>query len=680
MRSALLLLLALAVMATGAQASHFRHGKIKYEVTGGTTTVTVDHAWRDGATNYPRLYGCGVSNMGANSNTFVGEFADAGGLKYDVTQSTYIINTPSSACEIHFRSCCRIGGLESGSNAYFRVAATIDPSEPNGMTFGGQAIQPIPIGATATTFFPLASPPSGGFVCRKATNSEQGFTHEPFGNSFTVSTAAGGCVLQGNTVGKQNKKFAYQIVAEEVGGPQKTAVDVIVEVNPASAIPAPVVTGSASVTCTPGTACTQVCLTGTIPGTYAPGWDLLVTAAAPLPVAGMTLTPLSSTTGTLTPCFDWTPGLSDAGTSYAITVVFRNSAGASAAGSISIIVRNDLCPNDPNKNAPGVCGCGVADTDSDGDGTEDCNDQCPADAGKVAPGVCGCGVADTDSDGDGTEDCNDQCPNDPNKIAPGVCGCGVADTDSDGDGTCNCNDQCPNDPNKIAPGVCGCGVADTDSDGDGTEDCNDQCPADAGKIAPGVCGCGVADTDSDGDGTEDCNDQCPADAGKMRRVAPGVCGCGVADTDSDGDGTEDCNDQCPADAGKIAPGVCGCGVPDSDDDGDGLLLCLDNCLGTAADEVVFPAGPNAGCSAFDLCPCAPAEPWKNHGKYVTCVVFHVHDLINDGIINEQEGDDIISTAAQTDCGKGNNGNGNGNNGKGKGNGKGKLSMSRKLGA
>jgi len=34
----------------------------------------------------------------------------------------------------------------------------------------------------------------------------------------------------------------------------------------------------------------------------------------------------------------------------------------------------DNCPNDPNKTDPGVCGCGISDTDSDGDGTVDCQD------------------------------------------------------------------------------------------------------------------------------------------------------------------------------------------------------------------------------------------------------------------------------------------------------------------
>ncbi|MFQ5424128.1 MAG: endonuclease I family protein [Phycisphaerae bacterium] len=60
-------------------------------------------------------------------------------------------------------------------------------------------------------------------------------------------------------------------------------------------------------------------------------------------------------------------------------------------------------------------------------------DACPNDPLKTDPGICGCGVPDTDTDGDGTPDCNDLCPNDPNKIAPGSCGCGMPETPADGD-------------------------------------------------------------------------------------------------------------------------------------------------------------------------------------------------------------------------------------------------------
>jgi predicted outer membrane repeat protein len=68
--------------------------------------------------------------------------------------------------------------------------------------------------------------------------------------------------------------------------------------------------------------------------------------------------------------------------------------------------------------------------DADGDGVLDCADGCPNDPDKNEPGTCGCGTPDTDSDNDGVLDCDDGCPNDPAKIAPGACGCGVPE------GTC----------------------------------------------------------------------------------------------------------------------------------------------------------------------------------------------------------------------------------------------------
>ncbi|MFZ5766984.1 MAG: CsgG/HfaB family protein [Thermodesulfobacteriota bacterium] len=238
------------------------------------------------------------------------------------------------------------------------------------------------------------------------------------------------------------------------------------------------------------------------------------------------------------------------------------------------LLNDDLCPTDPLKTEPGICGCGVPDIDSDNDGIMDCNDSCPADPLKTEPGVCGCGIADVDIDGDGIMDCTDLCPDDPLKTAPGVCGCGVPDIDSDNDGTMDCSDLCPADPLKTEPGICGCGIADIDSDGDGTMNCVDLCPADPAKSSPGICGCGVPDTDSDNDGTPDCNDRCPNDPLK---IAPGSCGCGVADTDSDGDNTLDCFDGCPFDSLKTSPGICGCGVADTDRDGDELIDCLDGC-------------------------------------------------------------------------------------------------------
>lgn len=107
--------------------------------------------------------------------------------------------------------------------------------------------------------------------------------------------------------------------------------------------------------------------------------------------------------------------------------------------------------------------------DTDGDGVFDCTDQCPLDPNKTAPGVCGCGVSETDSDHDGFPDCIDQCPGDSTKTSAGQCGCsgspgpagtpcndgicsGVTGTAStcDGAGKCGSPSACAPDPSCVA--------------------------------------------------------------------------------------------------------------------------------------------------------------------------------------------------------------------------------------
>lgn len=226
---------------------------------------------------------------------------------------------------------------------------------------------------------------------------------------------------------------------------------------------------------------------------------------------------------------------------------------------VNFCEEGDCCPDDPNKDIPGPCGCGRPDTDSDSDGTPDCIDACENDPAKAVPLQCGCGVPDRDSDGDGIADCLDRCPANSGKLLAGVCGCETPDTDSDGDGVADCIDECPTDSLKTIPGQCGCRFAEFDSDNDGVSDCLDACAADPDKDAPGVCGCGTPDTDQDGDGTPACLDRCDNDSLK---VQPGSCGCGRLDLDGDADGTADCLDACPADRFKQTPGRCGCGVPE----------------------------------------------------------------------------------------------------------------------
>lgn len=150
----------------------------------------------------------------------------------------------------------------------------------------------------------------------------------------------------------------------------------------------------------------------------------------------------------------------------------------------------DDCPDDPGKTEPGVCGCGVPDTDSDGDGMPNCIDKCPNDLSKTAPGACGCGTSEADKDGDGTPDCIDKCPSDPNKTAPGACGCGTQDTDNDHNGVIDCHEE----PQYQTPPP-----QPSDSDGDGIPDSQDNCPN-----TPNY-----DQADDDQDGVGNVCDQCP---------------------------------------------------------------------------------------------------------------------------------------------------------------------------
>jgi len=109
----------------------------------------------------------------------------------------------------------------------------------------------------------------------------------------------------------------------------------------------------------------------------------------------------------------------------------------------------DGCEWDPAQ----VGECCDPNDDMDSDGVSDCDDLCPTDPGKGEPGVCGCFVPDSDRDGDAALDCIDACPDDPSK---------TDDADTDADGRPDCVDVCPLDPTDNAspramtssPGTC----------------------------------------------------------------------------------------------------------------------------------------------------------------------------------------------------------------------------------
>jgi len=105
-----------------------------------------------------------------------------------------------------------------------------------------------------------------------------------------------------------------------------------------------------------------------------------------------------------------------------ITIVASSSVDPACSATELRITARYVAAEDP---------CGLVD--SDGDGTADGCDACPSDPTKIEPGLCGCGVPETDTDADGTPDCLDGCPYDPDSIDPADCDCGPGDIDQDGD-------------------------------------------------------------------------------------------------------------------------------------------------------------------------------------------------------------------------------------------------------
>ena len=126
----------------------------------------------------------------------------------------------------------------------------------------------------------------------------------------------------------------------------------------------------------------------------------------------------------------------------------------------------------------------------------------------------------------------------------------------------------------------------------------------------------------------------------------------ACDPDVDGDGVDNDSDNCRFDVNPDQADSDGDGAGDDCDadlDGDGVIDADDACLPTPVGEVV-----NAeGCAISQLCPCEQPEgdKWKNHGAYVSCVSHAANDFVDLGLLTESEKGEIVSSAAQSSCGK-----------------------------
>ena len=67
------------------------------------------------------------------------------------------------------------------------------------------------------------------------------------------------------------------------------------------------------------------------------------------------------------------------------------------------------------------------------------------------------------------------------------------------------------------------------------------------------------------------------------------------------------------------------------------------------DSVREKLGDDAVCVLEEECPRDGG--WRNHGKYVSCVAHVAKDLRNDGTLNEDDEDGVVSDAARSDCGR-----------------------------
>jgi hypothetical protein len=90
-------------------------------------------------------------------------------------------------------------------------------------------------------------------------------------------------------------------------------------------------------------------------------------------------------------------------------------------------------------------------------------------------------------------------------------------------------------------------------------------------------------------------------------------------------------------------------IGETDADGDGVADSLDLCPSTPSGAVV----DASGCSIDQLAPCngpASGGTWKNHGQYVSTVAHVVEAFRQQALISEAQGEEIVSKAAQSNCG------------------------------
>lgn len=473
-------------MASKAEASHFRFGHNPWSrSTGNAVTFNFVQAWRLAADDDLEI-DFGDTGVDLGPQVVIGTFSDLAGEQYLVeshsTPHTYASEGPFLAST---EDCCRISSLVNAGDESERIETTVDLR--NGNT--GSPVSSVPVivqfpqGVTYGYTLPVADPDGDPVTCRMATPAESYIPQVATAGGFSISVSSD-CVLTWNTSGTTvGQKYAVQVMLEEnhAGNVGKVALDFIVEIA-GNVGNSPVCSGVS------GNSIVNVgqTFTANVMGTDADG-DNLKLGNFGLP-PGATLTPPSGTTQAqpFAATFEWTPQAGDAGTAYAVTLVYSDPGGRQGTCAFSLNVPATVCGNETIEPPFEQCD----------DGNQLSGDGC--DANCQLESVCG----------DGTQDAGEQC-DDGNTDACDGCSATCA-VEGCGNHVVECSEQCDDGNTESGDGcsescqsesVCGDGMVEGQEQCDGGECCTGQCTFAAAGVACSDEGNACTDDLCDGSGT-----------------------------------------------------------------------------------------------------------------------------------------------------------------------------------